>query len=92
MVECGREIFEREGKGRQTMTSSVTYKHNSAIAERIEWIGRMNDRRLIANEANDTPELERIAAEYEAHRMTATAKELRITIAVRRNQIIVERA
>ena len=71
------------------MTRSVTYKNSGATAERIEWIGRMNDRRLIANEANDIPELERIAAEYQAHGMTTTAQELRIAIAVRHKQIMV---
>jgi hypothetical protein len=68
------------------MTSSVTYKHSGAIAERIEYLGKLNDRRLIANNTNDLDELERIAAEYEAHGMTTTAKELRIAIAVRRKQ------
>ena len=71
------------------MSKSVTYKHSGAIAERIEYLGKLNDRRLIANEANDLDELGRIAAEYESHGMTTTAKELRIAIAVRRNQITV---
>ena len=67
--------------------SGYAQKRNHPIEARIERLGQLNDRRLIANNANDLDELERIAAEYEAHRMTTTAKELLIAIAVLRGHL-----
>lgn len=62
----------------------MNYKRSHAIEKRIEWLGQLNDRRLRANEANDLDELERVAAEYEAHQMNTMARELRMAIMIRK--------
>lgn len=43
----------------------MNYKRHHAIEARIEHLGRLNDRRLKANEAGDMDELENIARAYE---------------------------
>jgi hypothetical protein len=61
-------------------------KPNSGIDARVEWIGRMADRRVQANATGDLEELERIAAEYEAHHMPMTASQVRLAISLRRKE------
>jgi hypothetical protein len=62
----------------------MSSKFQPAIDRRVEWLGRMNDRRLAAFAVNNLLELEQIAYEYEEHKMLATAKEIRIAISVRK--------
>ena len=64
----------------------MNYKHSHAIAARIEYLGKLNDRRLAANEAGDLDELENIARAYELLQRPCwtMAREIRIAIAVRR--------
>lgn len=54
------------------------------IARVVEELGRLNDRRLLANEMNDLAELEAVAQEYERRRMVRMARDVRISIDVRK--------
>lgn len=66
----------------------MNYKHNNAIAARIEWLGKLNDRRLKANERGDIIELEKVARDYELlkHPAYTMAREIRIAIQVRKQR------
>src|SRR5258706_2617047 len=70
---------------KRPINSLAPAKLRAGEFERIERLGKLNDRRLAALEANDMIELEQIAKEYEAlpQPMTTTAKELRIVISIR---------
>lgn len=64
----------------------MTYKHYPAIAARIEWLGKLNDRRLQANADGDIKELKLIARQYELLRRPCLtiAREIRLAITIRK--------
>jgi hypothetical protein len=68
---------------KNNITSLAPAKQTNAEAERINWIVSMNKWRTEANASGNLAELETIALEYEAHNMTATAREIRIAVATR---------
>lgn len=49
-----------------------------SIAARIEWLGRMNDRRLTYLANNDTDGLLQLASEYDERNMAQTAAGIRL--------------
>lgn len=66
----------------------MNYKHSGAIAARIEWLGKLNDRRLEANQRGDIIALEAVARDYELlkHPALTMAREIRIAINVRKQR------
>ena len=68
-----------------THTNGYGHKRNHPIEARIEKLGDLNDRRLLANERGDLIELQQIALEYESlNRPCVTmAKEIRVAISIR---------
>ncbi len=67
--------------------SLKSFKFAPGVAARIEALGKLNDRRLTANQNGDIAELEAVAHEYECLKQpcTAMAKEIRIALSVRKN-------
>ena len=53
-------------------------KDAKKIAERVEALGKLNDRHRKLSLAGDALGLQELAAEYEARRMTRTAQMIRI--------------
>jgi hypothetical protein len=56
-------------------------KLNSAVSRRIEWLGKMNDRRILCLANNDMLGLLVLANEYEERGMVNTARQIRMEVA-----------
>ena len=67
-----------------SITSLAPAKQTQAEAARIKWLVEMNKWRTDANASGNLAELETIAQKYEERGMTATAREIRIAVAVRK--------